>query len=157
MTWIKLDDAYPEHRKLKRARELRAFCIALDVTGMCFCGRYNTDGFIGDDDIPDVLEVLPEEWREPVLAKLVQVGRWTRDDDAAGYWVHGYLDYNPSAAKRQKDAEAARERAERSRRNKERAAHEQRTNTEPTAHDSAPAPVSQQPFGVGAAPPSPSP
>src|ERR1044072_9326838 len=104
MTWIKLDAAYPEHRKLKRAGDLRAFCIALDIAGMCFCGRFNTDGFVCDDDLPGVLEIIPARHQQLVLATLVRIGRWERDEQHGGYWVHGYLEYNPSAARREQIA-----------------------------------------------------
>lgn len=151
MTWIKLDDAYPEHRKLKRAGDLRAFCIALDIAGMCFCGRFNTDGFIGDDDLPGVLEVLPVNRRQVVLAKLVTIGRWDRDGERGGYWVRNYLGYNPSAARREQIAKAGRERAQASRlRSRERNANADRT-------DSGAPPNVRRNDGEGAVTPSPSP
>lgn len=118
MTWVRIDDRYPHHRKLKAAGPLRALCIALDVTGKCHCSEYATDGFIADRDLPPILEVLPRNRQQPVLAKLVEVGRWHRDDEAGGYWVHDFLKYNPSAAKRLADAEAAEQRKEADRQRK---------------------------------------
>jgi len=148
MTWIKIDDAYPEHRKLKRAGDLRALCMALDLAGMCFCGRFDTDGFITDDDLPGVLEVLPPIRRRAILIKLVEIRRWERDDERGGYWVRNYLKYNPSAAERERQAKAGRERARVSR--ERRAANVRRSNGE------APANVRRS-LAEGAVTPSPSP
>jgi hypothetical protein len=152
MTWIKLDDAYPEHRKLKRAGDLRALCMALDVAGMCFCARFNTDGFIADEDLDLVLEILPTRKRRQTLVKLTSIGRWSRDDEHGGYWVRDYLKYNPSAAKREEIAAAGRQRAKasRERRSPERAANDERTHSEATPNE-------LRRHSEGAVTPSPSP
>jgi hypothetical protein len=112
MSWARLDDRYPRHRKLVAAGVLRPLCIALDVSGICHAAEYATDGFVADRDLPHVLEVLPRNRQQAVLAKLVDVGRWHRDTQAGGYWIHDFLKYNPSAAKRLAEADAAEARKE---------------------------------------------
>lgn len=107
MTWVKVDDDMPWHRKFRRTGDLRALCIALDLTGMCHCAKYGTDGFIDDDDLPEVLDVLPRSRRSPVLQLLVEVKRWERGkkDGREGYWVRNYLRYNPPAAEQERKKE----------------------------------------------------
>jgi hypothetical protein len=126
MTWVKVDDDMPWHRKFRRTGDLRALCLALDLTGMCHCAKYGTDGFVDDDDLPEVLDVLPRSRRSPVLGLLVEVKRWERGtkDGHKGYWIRNYLKYNPSRtdqeAEKKRHAEAtarwrARQRGDQSR------------------------------------------
>jgi len=145
MTWVRIDDRYPHHRKLKAAGPLRALCIALDVTGKCHCAEYATDGFIADRDLPHILDVLPRNRQQPVLAKLVEVGRWHRDDAAGGYWVHDFLKYNPSAAQRLADAAAVAKRKEADRQRKAAARRGKAAVRNVSARKSAGSPLGQTP------------
>jgi hypothetical protein len=112
LTWVKVDDDMPWHRKFRRTGDLRALCLALDLTGMCHCAKYGTDGFVDDDDLPDVLDILPRSRRGPALALLVAVKRWElgEKDGRPGYWIRNYLRYNPSRtdqeAEKKRHAEA---------------------------------------------------
>jgi hypothetical protein len=125
MTWVKVDDDMPWHRKFRQAGDLRALCLALDLTGMCHAAKYLTDGFVSDGDLPGVLDVIPRNRRTVVLGLLVEIRRWERDDHRSGYWVRNYLRYNPSA----KDETQRRERhADATRRYRER----QRSDQSPT-------------------------
>lgn len=156
MSWARLDDRYPQHRKLRAAGPLRPLCIALDVTGICHCAEYATDGFIADADLQGVLEDagLSRGKQLPVLDKLVEIGRWHRDNEAGGYWIHDFLTYNPSAADRRQAAERAKERAAASRARKDGAAHVQRTGQSGVRKRAAPRPVPPVPKG-GTGPPDP--
>jgi hypothetical protein len=126
LTWVKVDDDMPWHRKFRRTGDLRALCLALDLTGMCHCAKYGTDGFLADADLPEVIEVLPRNRRTTVLQLLVEVQRWERGtkDGRTGYWIRNYLRYNPSRtdqeAEKKRHAEAtarwrARQRGDQSR------------------------------------------
>jgi hypothetical protein len=154
LSWARLDDRYPQHRKLRAAGSLRPLCIALDVTGICHCAEYATDGFIADADLPGVLEDagLSRGKQLLVLDKLVEVGRWHRDNEAGGYWIHDFLTYNPSAADRRQAAERAKERAAASRARKEGAAHVQRTGQSGVRKRATPRPVPPVPKGGDGAP-----
>ena len=43
MTWVRIDDEFPQHPKVVRAGPLG---MALQVAGLCYCNKYLTDGFI---------------------------------------------------------------------------------------------------------------
>jgi hypothetical protein len=103
MTWVKVDDDMPWHRKFRKAGDLRALCLALDLTGICHCAKYATDGFLPAADLPGVLDVIPRNRRTAVLGLLVEIGRWEIDDQRAGYWIRNYLKYNPSASEAEKE------------------------------------------------------
>ena len=105
MTWVKVDDDMPWHRKFRKAGDLRALCLALDLTGICYCAKYATDGFLDAADLPGVLDVIPRNRRTAVLDLLVDIGRWEIDDQRAGYWIRNYLKYNPPASKVTEDRE----------------------------------------------------
>ena len=127
MTWVKLDDRYATHRKLLRAGPV---AMALDVAGMCYSAGHGTDGFIPAEALVAAAPFLALPKARAAAAQLVAVGRWQTVE--GGWRIHDFLDYNPSAAKREKDLEAGRARARASR--DRRAANVQRSNGEPPAH-----------------------
>ncbi len=113
MGWARLDDGYPHHPKMLAAG---ADAIVLDVAGVCYANRYQTDGWIADTQLTTLYPPL----RNPRKAAqaLVDVGRWTRED--GGWRIHDFLDYNGSKADRDADRQAARERMAASRTGKAR-------------------------------------
>jgi hypothetical protein len=104
MAWAKFDDRWATHPKLLAAG-LEA--KGLDASGICYCAGQETDGFVPDT----ALVILGAGHRNPrkVADRLVEVGRWTRDDDRKGYVIHDFERYNftraQGEAKRTKDAE----------------------------------------------------
>lgn len=90
--WVKIDDGYPGHDKLLAAG---AEGMALDVAGMCWSAKRGTDGFVPDYAIT---VLYPVKNPRGVASRLVQVGRWERDDVRQGWVIHDFLKYNPSAA-----------------------------------------------------------
>lgn len=110
--WVKIDDLMPQHPKLVQAGPL---AYALDVAGICYCACYLTDGFIPAGAVPNLLDFTDvvahgasgADLRKHLVARLVDVGRWIPEANGSGWWVHGYLEYNPSAedvkAKREAD------------------------------------------------------
>lgn len=111
MGWVKLDDNYRNHPKIVKAG---ADGMALDIAGMCYSAAYLTDGFVPDSA---VTTLYPVKSAKRVADRLVTVGRWERDDDHNGYWIHDYLDYNPPADKVLADREKEREKKRNRRRN----------------------------------------
>lgn len=105
MAWVRLDDAMPHHPKTMRAG-VEGF--ALDVAGIAYSNRYDTDGFIGDDDLPAVLPCLksPKKFAQ----KLVEASRWERDNSRGGWHIHDIHDYQPTAAETRQERESARDR-----------------------------------------------
>jgi hypothetical protein len=114
MTWCKFDDRYPTNRKI---RPLSDAAFRLDVSGICWASENTTDGHIPPDDLDTVSDV-----KRPTIAaaELVRRGRWhaaghtctTCQPIEAGWIIHDYLSYNPTAAKVQheRDAKAERQR-----------------------------------------------
>ncbi len=109
MAWSKLDDALGDHPKTLEAGN-EAFGVY--VRSILYCSKQLTDGH------------LPASWPELACGKraraitelLLEVGFW--EQTAEGFYVHDYLDHNPtrelvldqrkSAAERQAKARASR-------------------------------------------------
>ena len=90
MGWAKLDDRRHENPKLRRAGLAAA---GLDSYALTYVSANETDGYI-DETVVSMLANC-REWRS-IAAKLVGVGRWTRDDERGGWWIVNYLEFNPS-------------------------------------------------------------
>jgi hypothetical protein len=92
VTWSRLDDSYPHHPKIMAAG---SDAMALDVAGICYASRYLTDGFVPDGALAMLGPITKAKQN---ACRLVKVGRWERDEKRGGWWVHDYLEYNPSRA-----------------------------------------------------------
>jgi len=100
MTWVKLDDQFPDHPKVEAAGPMAAW---LYVCGLCYCAEHLTDGFIPASKAARLAPVPAKH-----LERLCQVGLWTKVDD--GYRVHDYLDFQPSGETVRRERKAASER-----------------------------------------------
>lgn len=108
MTWVKLDDQFPDHPKVVKAGGDAAW---LHVTAICYANRHLTDGFIPEGQV-----IRLSDRRNPakLAAELVKVGMW---ETAVGGWmIHDFLDWNPSAAEVKKRREKERDRKAQQRR-----------------------------------------
>lgn len=93
MTWVRVEDLFPEHPKVLRAGPSAAW---LFVAGLCYCARNLTDGTIPDQALPGLGQYGTLRARH--LARiLVDVNLWERVD--GGYCVHNYLEFQPSREK----------------------------------------------------------
>lgn len=81
MVWVRLEDTFPEHPKVIVLSD-QAF--RTHVTGICYCSRNLTDGFI------------PNPAAGGGAAELVSAGIWSESE--SGFHIHDYLDYHPSRA-----------------------------------------------------------
>ena len=104
MTWLKTDDKFPEHRKVRR---LADSAYRLHHTAMCACAKDETDGLVTDSDIADMEHGSRLAKQVPAL---VAAGLW--EPVKGGWLVHDFLDYNPSHAKLVAKRDADRERQE---------------------------------------------
>ena len=86
MTWVRLDDRFPEHPKIVGLSD-RAF--RAHVTGLAYCARYLTDGTVPRGALP----------ARRVLVELVAAGLWA-PDGADACSIHDYLDWNLSKEER---------------------------------------------------------
>ena len=95
MSWVKLDDARAIHPKLRRA----GFAArGLDEAAICLSSMEHTDGFVSDEMLRVLMAAHGERQPKRLVDLLLREERWERDDERGGYVIHGYLDYNPSAA-----------------------------------------------------------
>ena len=90
MSWVRIDDRAPEHRKQLAAGPVACW---LWVCGLAYCNRQPArDGFIPVAVLPmlyPLLGVLKHATR------LVDVGLWHRGE--GGYLVHDYNDFGPES------------------------------------------------------------
>lgn len=105
VTWVKIDDSFPDHPKITRLSDaaFRAY-----VTGLCYCGKYLTDGVI-----PGPL-ARRFAGKTSVLRELTDSLLWiVLGDDVA---VNDYLEYNPTKQAVESERKSARDRRAKSRR-----------------------------------------
>ncbi len=133
MTWLKTDDRFPEHRKIRRLSDA---AYRLHHTALCACAKDETDGLVTEDDITE-MEHGPR-LRKHVPA-LVDMGLW--EPVPGGWLIHDFLDYNPSHSKQVAKREANRRRQEEWRASKA----SQRDNSVTTALSQHPDPTRPDP------------
>jgi len=107
MVWTKLDDARAVNKKL---RKVGFAARGLDEAAMCWCSREESDGFIHEDDVEVLASLHAERQWKKLVKLLVDVGRWERDDEKGGWWIHDFLEYNPSHAELEEVRERDRKR-----------------------------------------------
>lgn len=86
MSWLKVDDQFPDHPKALALGRDRLAAIGLWTIGSCYAARFLTDGFIPASALPSGSRRL--------AGRLVEVGLW--DEAPGGYRIHDYHDYQPS-------------------------------------------------------------
>lgn len=84
MSWVKLDDGFPDHPK---AALLSDAAFRGYITGLCYCARYLTDGFIPE-------AIARRFATKKVSSELIAGALWEPAD--LGFRVHDYLEYNPN-------------------------------------------------------------
>lgn len=110
--WVKLDDRFPRHR---RVRQLRRDVAAkwLHVVALCHCAENLTDGLVDEIALDQIISDadVPKAAAKRCVPKLVDAGLWI-PHDGGGFLIRDFLDYNPTAAdvkeKREKRAAAGR-------------------------------------------------
>lgn len=109
MGWVKLDDQFGEHPKIARVSDT---ALALWVTGLAYCNRNLTDGFI-----PSTVGLGQLRYCEgnaaPAIRELESVGLWHAV--RGGWQVHDYSDFQPSREAILAERDAARARMQRRR------------------------------------------
>ena len=98
MTWIKLDDGFPNNPKIVG---LSDHSFRLYIAGLCYSGKYLTDGFIP--------EAVVAQFGDPT--ELFQKGLWEETFD--GIQIGNYTEYQTPKAEVEKKREQSRERGER--------------------------------------------
>ena len=98
MTWIKLDDGFPNNPKIVG---LSDHSFRLYIAGLCYSGKYLTDGFIP--------EAIINQLGDPT--ELLEKGLWEETFD--GIQIGNYTEYQTPKAEVEKKREQSRERGER--------------------------------------------
>jgi hypothetical protein len=140
MSWVKQDDQYFRNKKFlrlgrpsdQRVKDARL----LHMCGNCFIAANETDGVITETDLTYV--AFDAGVDEAVAKDLVSIGAWHEPghdcDDCPsvneGFFVHGYLERNPTAAEA---AERRAERAEAGRKGGQRSGQVRRSKAEAKA------------------------
>lgn len=102
MTWLKTDDRYPTHRKIRR---LTDGAYRLHHTALSFAARDETDGLV---HMVDIEEMQHGRRLAKHIPNLVEAGLWKPIE--GGWMLHDFLDYNPSHAHLEAERAASRER-----------------------------------------------
>lgn len=108
MTWVKLDEDFANHPKVRQAGPLG---IAMQVAALGYCNKYLTDGFVPRTVVPSLLNLEGLAMRcwsgelvgggedatwQLVVEDLIDAGLWEQAE--GGYRIHDYLEYQPSRA-----------------------------------------------------------
>lgn len=102
MTWIKLDDAVPDHDRLIRAGDRASW---LWVCGLCWSSRHLADGKLPYDVVP---RLAGQEDAYELADRLVEAGLWKRTK--IGFTIHNYAKFQRTRAQVDAEREAAKER-----------------------------------------------
>lgn len=95
MTWIKLDDGFPQNPKIVG---LGDHSFRLYISALCYSGKYLTDGFIPQAIINQLGDAT----------ELLEMGLW--EETLGGIQVINYTEYQTPKAEVEKKREANRER-----------------------------------------------
>lgn len=134
MGWAKFDDQFSDHPKVLAAGPMAEL---LAMRAVIYCARYETDGLIQAEQLPRLALGITAPRKH--VAALVRVGLW--DETDGGWMVHDFLDYHPSAKKRDKEREGARERMAKVRGKKERTSENVQANGDRSSGYPVPDPV----------------
>lgn len=137
MTWVRLDDLFPDHPKIMGLSD-RAF--RLHIVGLCYSARALTDGHVPE-------QIVHRSCRNHarVVSELVDAGIWAKRGD--GYDIHDYTEYQPTREKVLAERDATNQRVQQWRQRKRGS-----NAVTPTVTNPQPSSTSN---GVGNAPPDP--
>jgi len=101
VAWVRLDDGMPSCPKIAALSDA---AFRAHIIGLCYCGRWLTDGFIPTTEAP------PKVLLDELLAK-PRIGESPWEETDGGYEIHDYLVYNPSREKvlAEREAKASRQ------------------------------------------------
>jgi len=88
MAWIKIDDSFPDHPKVVGLSD-KAFRV--HISGLCYCGKYLTDG-----KVPMKIAARFAEEDMAIIAELDEIGLWIPDMANNGFIIHDYLTHQTS-------------------------------------------------------------
>lgn len=92
MTWLRIDDAFPEHEKVEH---LSHAAFRLHVAALCLCARLLTDGKVTENQVKKVAVGCRIKPAQRYVDELVEARLWS--PRVSGWQIKDYLEYNPSA------------------------------------------------------------
>ena len=96
MSWVKMDDQWPFHRKLRLVEPLDRLMWSMSIA---YCSAQNTDGRLDGPMLEMVAFCAGVTKPYEAAERLVAAGLY--DLDAGGWKVHDYLGFQPSSVQRQ--------------------------------------------------------
>lgn len=102
VSWVRLDDGFPEHPKVERAGFKAAW---LYVCGLAYASRQLTNGIVPRERIGKLAGLQGER---KLAERLVDVGLWREHPD--GYEIHDYCKHQRSRERVLKDRDESRRR-----------------------------------------------
>jgi len=105
MAWIKIDDAFADHPKVIGLSD-KAF--RTHIEGLCYSGRYLTDGFI-----PMIVAARMVQEDMAIIAELSTAGLWIAKSVINGFQIHDYLAHQTSKEQVEEKRKSLRERQKR--------------------------------------------
>lgn len=106
MSWLRIDDGFPEHEKMLA---LSVGAKWLHVVALCQCASNLTDGHIDPVRLKVICAIAAVSRPRSCIAQLVGAGLWI-ECGGGGHDVKDYLEYNPSGETVKKEQAKARER-----------------------------------------------
>jgi hypothetical protein len=105
MTWVKIDDSFPNHPKIVGLTD-KAFRI--HISGLCYCGTYLTDGFV-----PMTIAARFANEDMQYIVELTKAGLWREAPQDNGFHIHDYLAHQTSKTQVEEKRQTVRERQKR--------------------------------------------
>jgi hypothetical protein len=105
MTWVKIDDSFPNHPKIVGLTD-KAFRI--HISGLCYCGTYLTDGFV-----PMTIAARLANEDMAHIVELTKAGLWREAPQDNGFYIHDYLAHQTSKTQVEEKRQTVRERQKR--------------------------------------------
>lgn len=103
MTWIKIDDSFPDHPKIIG---LSAEAFRTHIRGLCYSGRFLTDGLIPASAVGSIGSL-------DSIIELVDSCLWVCSELEGAYLIHDYLEHQTSKFEVEEKREAVRKRVAR--------------------------------------------
>jgi len=101
MSWVKLDDGFPDHLKVIGLSD-KAF--RQHTSALCWAARNLTDGFIPTAALASL------RGSKRSAGELVDADLWDLCEEPAGWMIHDFLEFNPSAETVKRKREDAKDR-----------------------------------------------
>ena len=105
MTWVKIDDGFPDHPKVFGLSDL---AFRVHISALCYSGKYLTDGFL-----PMALVSRFANGKMKVISELTDAGLWDTEVENNGFRIHDYLVHQSSKEQVESEKRANRERVKR--------------------------------------------